>query len=353
MLVAIGHGARAGTLPASWTEIICWMAYAGVDIFFVISGFIVSQAALRAGARTQEDGRLIAAFTFASRRIFRIFPLYWLALAIAILFGGWLGIAVGAWPDPSILAMATLTTMWIKPLSVAWTLAFEVYFYTCLTLLILVGGRRVGVAIGVWVALQILWINAPRFGWPNWGIGSNELIYEFIFGLAIAFLPRRFTGRWWPTAGVGFLVLWCVGTWLTSRNGLLQPAPRVATFGLASAFLLTAMLGLENKGKRVPGLVKRIGDASYSIYLWHLILFAVVYSFLGTTPMSYVAGLVMLIALGFLSHAAIEIPAMRLGDLLLRSLRDLATRRTAGGIAGEEAAVGVDGAVQRLPSRRK
>ena len=88
LLVAIGHGAHPGTLPAKLITLLSWCAYAGVDIFFVISGFIVSQAAFRAAGNVHREGRLASAFEFACRRIFRIFPLYWVALAVAIALGG-------------------------------------------------------------------------------------------------------------------------------------------------------------------------------------------------------------------------------------------------------------------------
>lgn len=294
------------------SSVIGAMSYAGVDIFFVISGFIVSQAAMRAGAKSEHDGRFSAAFDFAIRRIVRIFPLYWLALAVAILFGGWLGIAVKEWPESSILAMATLTTMWVRPLSAAWTLAFEVYFYAALTMLILIGGRRVRAAIFVWFALQVLWINAPRFGVQNWGIGSSELIYEFAFGWAISYLSAQFAARWWPIAILGFLAFWFAGSWLTFHDGLLAAPSRVSTFGIASAFLLVVMLGFEHNQKRVPKWLQRIGDASYSIYLWHMILFAVVYSVLPTTPTTFAIGLAALLGLGFVSYSLVEVSTMNL-----------------------------------------
>lgn len=58
----------------------------GLDIFFVISGFIVSLVATRAVARNQPSAR-----TFLSRRFTRIFPLYWILTVVIVLeaqFGG-------------------------------------------------------------------------------------------------------------------------------------------------------------------------------------------------------------------------------------------------------------------------
>ena len=80
------------------------------------------------------------------------------------------------------MTMASLTPIWITPLSSAWTLAFEVYFYAVLSLIILVARRFVHPAIGIWMVLQAAWVFGPRTGWLSGDIGSNALVLEF--GLA-------------------------------------------------------------------------------------------------------------------------------------------------------------------------
>jgi exopolysaccharide production protein ExoZ len=183
LLVALGHGARAGSAPDQILAFLSWFAYAGVDIFFVISGFIVSEAATRAA---RASTRVRASFNFAIRRIFRIFPLYWIALAVAIGLGGWIHIAPAGWPQSSVVSMACLTTMWITPLSSAWSLAFEAYFYLALTVIVLVAGRHVHLGILVWLIAQTLWISFGRSS--AWSVYSNELVFEFAFGWLVGFL---------------------------------------------------------------------------------------------------------------------------------------------------------------------
>ena len=98
LMVSIGHGAHPGIMPLTLRALLSSCAYAGVDVFFVISGFIVSQAALRAGSRVRHEGRVVPAFDFACRRFFRIFPLYWIVLAVAIAFADRINIAPQGWP---------------------------------------------------------------------------------------------------------------------------------------------------------------------------------------------------------------------------------------------------------------
>jgi len=319
LLVAIGHGAHTGTVPLWFGTFLSWFSYAGVDVFFVISGFIVSQAAARAGDRVDQEGRVKAAFDFAVRRIFRIFPPYWLALAVAIWFGPWLDIAPAGWPQsPPLLPMVTLNTMWITPLPAAWTLAFEVYFYAVLNIVILIAGRRVSVGILIGMILQIALIAAPRSGWLNWEIGSNELVFEFAFGWVVGEMIKRTNGALGWLSSIVAVPFLGTGMWLTAHQGLLTPAPRVMTFGIGSALLLYAVLRLEISGRKAPTWLQRIGDVSYSIYLWHLIVFGAVYAVLSASPSVFMLALAVLIVWGLACHAVIEVPAQELGRIIAR-----------------------------------
>ena len=328
LFVVVGHGLRGNILPLWLDAAVPWFAYSGVDMFFVISGFIVSGAASRAGLATEAHGRVRPALDFACRRIFRIYPLYWCVLALAIAFSTQLGIEPPGWPPhPSLLAMATLTTMWVTPLSTAWTLSFEIYFYAMLTLIVLLAGRRVQPAILAWMIFEIVWIDGGRLGLGTlaprgWGVGANPMVYEFGLGWLVAILHRRASPRLAVYAILLAAPFWAAGIWLTSTHGLLAPAPRVASFGVGSALLLLALLNLEAMGYRAPRPLQRLGDVSYSIYLWHMILFSLVYGVLGIRAWSFGLAICLLTSWSFVSYGLIEIPARRAGRRLLPKLAD-------------------------------
>ncbi|WP_428376059.1 acyltransferase family protein [Lichenicoccus sp.] len=323
LFVVVGHGLRGNVMPLWIDASVPLFAYSGVDMFFVISGFIVSGAARRAGSTTAFRGRVLPALDFACRRIFRVFPLYWIVLALAIGFAGTLRIEPAGWPPkPSLLAMASLTTMWVTPLSAAWTLAFEIYFYAILTLIILLAGARVQPAIFAWMIIEIVWVNGKQIGLGSlglggWGVSANPMIYEFGLGWLVSVLHDNT-----PRQIAGFVILlaapfWAAGIWLTSVHGLLAPAPRVATFGVGSALLLLALIDLEASGHRAPAVLQRLGDASYSIYLWHMILFGLIYAEFGLHAWTFGLTICLLIGWSFISYALIEVPARRLGPRLL------------------------------------
>ena len=311
LLVALGHGARAGSGPNELLALLSWSAYAGVDVFFVISGFIVSEAATRA-AKTAPRAR--ATLDFALRRIFRIFPLYWIALVVAIGLGGWIHIAPAAWPQSSAVSMTFLTTMWITPLSSAWSLAFEAYFYVALTIIILIFGRHVHVGIFVWLVLQILWLRSGR-ATPG-TVASNDLVYEFAFGWLVGLLQGVGNNRTTWLSAIGALTLWICGAWLTAHQGLLAPRPRVETFGIASALLLYTLLRIEVAGVRAPKFLQRLGDISYSTYLWHMIVIGIVYAMFPVSGFTLATAITLTIAWSFISYALIERAGINLGRTL-------------------------------------
>ena len=255
---------------------------------------------------------LRASLEFAVRRIFRIFPLYWVALAVAIMLGGWIHIAPAGWPQSSAITMTFLTTMWITPLSSAWSLAFEAYFYSALVIVILVAGRRVQFGIFVWLVVQAAWLS---FGPPDIGtVRSNALVDEFAFGWLVGRLQHLGNDKTAWVAGIGALALWIFGAWLTAHHGLLAPKPRVETFGVASALLLYTLLRFELSGWRAPGFLTRLGDVSYSIYLWHMIIMGIIYTMFPVSGWTFIAAMALLIAWSFISYSVIERTGISLGD---------------------------------------
>ena len=104
--------------------------HAGVDLFFVLSGFII----LHVHAR--DIGVPARLPHYANRRFSRVMPLYWVALCVTILAGSLGG---HGWPAPWRVAVsASLLPAHLEPLlGVAWTLQYEIVFYAAFALLVL------------------------------------------------------------------------------------------------------------------------------------------------------------------------------------------------------------------------
>lgn len=226
----------------------------GVDLFFVISGFII--------ARVSSDR---PAASFVKARLWRILPVYWLAalpyVAWPILYGT---------PDwAKIAATISLWPVWggtyQEPLlPVAWSLYFEMLFYAAVALWLT--GRRW--AIGAAVLAVAAALVAPG---PVSAFLLSPIIIEFLAGFALArvrnfrfALPALIIGLVWlfiperSFAGV---------TMLDSSTAWL----RLAMYGVPASLIVYGALGLERwfaEPWARPFVI--IGDASYSIYLTHL-----------------------------------------------------------------------------------
>lgn len=245
---------------------------AGVDLFFVISGFVMmlSAESLRSAVRP--------ARRFLWARLLRIAPMYWAAttLKVAILL-----LAPG-------LAAHSLHSTWhvaasylflpsysdtgdpYPVLVVGWTLNLEMLFYGIFTLAL---WRRARVLTAVAPALIALYLAGVL--WP--GIGTfgrgaallalaNPLVLEFLFGVALGRLVL--SGRLRLERLAPALLMLGFAALLLALPG--PPAMRPFRWGLPALAIVAAALALESRLRRhVPGWLLTLGDASYSIYLVH------------------------------------------------------------------------------------
>ena len=240
---------------------------AGVDIFFVISGFVMVVSTRRMA--TQPG----AWRTFIEHRIVRIVPLYWLAttakLAFVILLAD-LTLRSTINFDYIIRSYLLFPVVdsagHFRPLlSVGWTLTYEFLFYLlfALALALRVDVLRVLLpGLGLFVLAALF----RKEGWPAWTILFNTIVIEFIFGVVLARLVLR--GWLLPTAvAVGLVV---VGFALVL---VLPEGPedfRPLTWGLPALAIVAGAVALERRAATMlPRWLLELGDASYSIYLTH------------------------------------------------------------------------------------
>ncbi|ATQ69366.1 MULTISPECIES: acyltransferase family protein [Methylosinus] len=244
---------------------------AGVDLFFVISGFIMVAITAR---------RPLPPRQFLLRRAIRVVPLYWLVtlaiLAVAL-------IAPGAMLHNLVtFDHVTLSLLFIphfNPLEgnytpffkLGWTLNYEVYFYLAFAALLgfpaLSLRRRLAALTGAFLAAVAFYL-AVRPDDPFLHIYCNPVILEFLIGAFIGCLHvegrlRRVDRR----AAAALLVVGVLAMTLLFDS---DDSLRVITAGLGAAALLLALLAIEERGA-LPSwpLLVLLGDASYSIYLAH------------------------------------------------------------------------------------
>ena len=315
--------------------------FIGVDIFFVISGFLITSLLLKEHART---GR-ISLVDFYRRRIRRILPVSLLVLVVTV--------AVGYLLLPGARALSTLwdgvysalfvanwhfafvgtdylqATNAVSPLQHYWSLAVEEQFYFVWPFLLIVifalAGRRtlsaralittVAVTTGVITLAFLAWSfvetsTAPAIAYFSTGARAWELGIGALLAAAapgIAKLPVRLR----PVLAWLGLALIVASLVLISRDSPF-PAPWGLLPVAGSALVIAAGIGQAEQRLLFPltnPVSRYIGKISYSLYLWHfpvVILLATVFA--TDSPLYLPLAVALMLALSVFSFHFVEDP---------------------------------------------
>ena len=319
--------------------------YIGVDVFFVVSGYLITALLLREADR---DGRVSLA-GFYARRARRILPAATLVTLVTV---------VGSLLTLSLLRTQTVLVdaLWASgfaanvrlaltgtdyfaqgqppsPLRHYWSLAVEEQFYLVWPLLLLAtvllvrrrGGaaadlrRSAGLLLGVVVVASLAWSVYATWASPTTAYYSAfTRAHELAVGAACALLPRtlRLSGRLRLVLAVGGLVVIAATAWSYT---LQTPFPGVAALlpVLATAALVVAGEGAGDRPSAVGRLLGsapmvRVGDWSYSLYLWHWPVIVLVRSNLGPERFDSIAVrllvLAVILVLSWATYRWVETP---------------------------------------------
>ena len=257
----------------------------GVDLFFVISGFIMWSST----ARRPGDVR-----GFWRARAVRIVPLYWIYTFLYLIWYAYNNEIPAAFSYSEIvksLLFIPFTNSFndtsVPILGAGWTLNYEALFYLIFGLGLLVRWPAWRFA-GVCSVLVLLCLCRPFIDKSNAFAFrfTSPLFLEFAAGMAIAILLSSRRVRIPPWAGAVLVLIG--GVCLGFAAGHLSAAPRTIIFGIPAALILLGAVVLEPvlDRRRFPPL-KLLGDASYSIYLSHGLVLSILLSALaGGLPMA-------------------------------------------------------------------
>ena len=294
-LVVLFHLNAAAATEGHPPSLLSWFkgGEAGVDVFFVLSGFVIFRAMDGRGDRGPG--------WFLRQRFWRIVPPYWAVLALTLLAmacnaairGDWTD-----WPEAWWIALSALLMPFPHHvMAVAWTLTVEGLFYLLFAATYFrYGARGSVVALAVWALVtQILRLWRADLS-PWLGLVLYSGVIEFLFGALIALALAAGWRR-----GAGFAVV--LGTLGLAGvvAGILPFAwgrPWVA--GLPSAALV---YGLAAGNWRMPNWALVWGEASYLLYLLHLLVFSVAGTLLRMAGVAPYGSVGVMLGLGALSVA--------------------------------------------------
>lgn len=252
-------------------------ADAGVDLFFVISGFVMAHV-----CRGRFDG-FYAAGVFLMKRAWRVLPLYWLFTTLTVvLMVTFPAIVNSSYPDQSIIRSYLLIPHTQLPvLAVGWTLIHEAYFYIVFAVAIaIIAERALTVCLIGWVGvIAYAHIDGYQEVTPLRQLLISPLTFEFIVGVLAGLhwrkLPRNLAFAM-MIAGIALYLIAAVGF---ADPSISAPDPwiRMATFGTASVLLVLGWVMRESSGERsAPSVLIALGNSSYSLYLSHIFVISAV-----------------------------------------------------------------------------
>ena len=291
---------------------------AGVDIFFVISGFIMWVISAE---------RPMTPAGFMKERFLRIAPTYWIATGVMVA-GGLLGL----FPHLVLTVRHVLASLFFLParspsnghvwpvLVQGWTLNYEMFFYAVFAVALAFPGRaRLPFMAAVFGTLAVLRQVA----------GDDAFVLHF-YGrpIILEFLAGALIGKLWLAEHRlrGAAALACLGIalcgfaavdlgWLPYETGVLAPCACMTVAGIVS---------IEAAGRlRFVRALAYLGDGSYSIYLWHTLVISVVLRASGLLGLPASAELPLCLAGGTLggliAYEVLERPATAVLKRLSRS----------------------------------
>ena len=249
---------------------------AGVDFFFVLSGFIIFYI------HEKDINKPDRFKSFLLKRLSRVYPLYWFVVAVKLISSwGLKGFDLSevnlSWDFLSSIALLPQKQE-LLILGVSWTLSFEIFFYLVFGLAILFPRQVVLPMIGAWFvgcAAHLFGLFSIARGTLLADFWLSPLNLEFAMGCYSAYLLRRHrfsSGQALLCGGIFLLTLSIVTDIYTATHGLpsLTKSISVVTYGIPFWLLLMGAITLEfSKPIKVSPLLGEIGNASYSIYLMH------------------------------------------------------------------------------------
>lgn len=281
IMVVVGHSFAEVEAVPGYTGLIgegSFNYHFGVDLFFVISGFIMIYTTARS------ERSLAVARKFIVSRIVRIVPIYWLLTLVTLLlsyifpsgfnrdfaelakiFGSFFFIPVRSFE------LDTFRADVMPILGLGWTLNYEMFFYVIFAASLLMSVRRgaffVIFTLGV-VGIYGFWFDPTQTQIRFW---SDSIIWEFGFGVALGLgtsklVASRHLASWaLITSGA---VLYAAAHFLTWPHEL-----RFLVSGIPALMVVAGTVKADlSTGVQIPRFMSTWGDASYSIYLSHIFI---------------------------------------------------------------------------------
>lgn len=262
----------------------------GVDIFFVLSGFIITYS------NRQHIGEVASIPKFIKKRAIRIFPIYWIIISFFL----FLQVLLPAFYRThfNLSPGNLLTTFFLFPNhnmvnGVSWSLTNELFFYLLFTLALIIPDKKYSLLLLLLYFVILTVLPAFTTSTDN-SAGFMQLLLfpmniEFLLGIAAVFFLEKFSVKWCLPillTGIAYFIL--SAFFYTAISQLFTNAyGRVIMFGLPSFLIIVSLVKYElTTPVKVNNIFLQLGNASYSIYLFHLPIVAAFFKIMVKLPVT-------------------------------------------------------------------
>ena len=328
-------------IPTGWQKLLARWGWTGVDLFFVISGFLISGLLF---SEYRRSGK-IRFWRFAVRRALKIYPAFYVLVLLTVV----IRIATDSHNSVAVLRALIHDVFFVQSYFPGtyghfWSLAVEEHFYILLPLTLYLMLRRHGpnendpfrflpwlfaiVAITELVArlLTNRWIP---FDLLKYMAATHLRLDSLLFGVLLSYWANFHAERFWRFVRATYPFLLAVGVLLASPPLVLDSYnPWIFTYGFTSLYLGygAIMLGLlalpltrlPKTGQAFFRAIAYIGGFSYSIYLWHItwIIVGLKYGVFHIRHAGILAYMIGAVLIGITTAKLVEIPVLRLRERL-------------------------------------
>jgi len=263
----------------------------GVDLFFVISGFIIYSVTYGRDPENPEN-----ALCFLLKRFIRIFPLYWICLlaTIALWSSGYFyrSLHIDAY---TLASSAFLLPSKRMIIGVAWTLVYEMYFYYLFSITLYLRNARIAVlGTTAFICIGLLISNLLPEGVLKHFL-ANPITLEFCLGVILSyFIHSKALGQvWLRYMWLPGLIFMAAGAAYAENEGStagIVSNIRYLAWGLPALLVAVSFIKMRFDRSLLTRILVPVGDASYAIYLTHptmMIIFATLIRFHLAKPIAY------------------------------------------------------------------
>jgi peptidoglycan/LPS O-acetylase OafA/YrhL len=269
-LVVIHHIASSSIYYLKYTLFfdLFRIGWSGVDFFFVLSGFIITNVHFK------DIGNSLKLPSYLLKRLVRIYPTYWIIASISLLVLFLLGKKEinSELISPIYVFKSYLLVPGVYPfVGVAWSLSYEVFFYTIFALLIWKGFRvlwYIGIVYIIIFCLKYFNIYIS----PELDFLSNGYLVEFLLGSLVALFSQNVRNYDYKRVLMLLGIFLFLSTYIMCYFNYWEKYSLMSRFlfGIASSLIILASLNVNIRhGHRFLVL---LGDASFSLYLVHTLV---------------------------------------------------------------------------------